>query len=46
MKREESIKMFYHALKFLVARLANEKVLLGRWGYHWEIKRTIQKYYD
>jgi hypothetical protein len=22
------------------------KVPLGRWGYHWDTYKTIQKYYD
>lgn len=22
------------------------KVLLGRWGYHWEINKMVKKYYD
>ena len=23
-----------------------EKVNLGRWGYHWQINKNVQKYYD
>lgn len=24
----------------------SKKIVLGRWGYHWEINKQIQKYYD
>lgn len=32
--------------RFLYLRSKSDKVFLGRWGYHWEINRDIQKYYD
>lgn len=33
-------------VRFLFTGLKSEKVLLGRWGYHWEINKKIQKYYE
>jgi hypothetical protein len=35
----------------MISRLAalvrsNPKVSLGRWGYHWDTYKDIQKYYD
>lgn len=32
--------------RFLLRILKDEKVFLGRWGYHWDIKKHVQKYYD
>jgi hypothetical protein len=25
---------------------SSDKIILGRWGYHWEKKIKYQKYYD
>jgi hypothetical protein len=30
----------------LISDINPRKVLLGRWGYHWEINKNIQKYYE
>jgi len=38
--------MFYSLYRFLLSRTTYQKVPLGRWGYHWEINKHIQKYYD
>jgi hypothetical protein len=27
-------------------RINSEVILLGRWGYHWDKKKDIQKFYD
>lgn len=35
---------FRFFLRFL--SLTPEKTPLGRWGYHWEVNKNIQKYYD
>jgi hypothetical protein len=24
----------------------SQKIVLGRWGYHWEVNKHIQKYYE
>ena len=33
-------------IRFLSIGSTTEKTVLGRWGYHWEINKHIQKYYD
>ena len=33
-------------LGILFTDLKSDKIVLGRWGYHWEINKNIQKYYD
>ena len=37
--------MLYPYIVRLLFRGSSQKILLGRWGYHWEIKQ-LQKYYD
>lgn len=32
--------------KIILAGLKTERVLLGRWGYHWETNKYLQKYYE
>jgi hypothetical protein len=40
-------KMIYALLfRLLFSPKTHQKVPLGRWGYHWEINKNIQKYYD
>ena len=36
-------RIFYNMI-FL--RSNGDKILLGRWGYHWEKNKVLQKYYD
>lgn len=38
--------MFQRFLMFFFRRPRPEKLVLGRWGYHWEVNKHIQKYYD
>jgi hypothetical protein len=39
--------MFYrYFFRFLAIGSRSDKLVLGRWGYHWEINKHIQKYYD
>jgi hypothetical protein len=39
--------MLYSSIfKMLFKAPNSEEILLGRWGYHWEINRKIQKYYE
>jgi hypothetical protein len=37
--------MLYRFLLRII-RYQPEKLVLGRWGYHWDINKNIQKYYD
>jgi hypothetical protein len=32
--------------RFLFSYSKPERFILGRWGYHWEINKNVQKYYD
>jgi hypothetical protein len=36
-------RMLFHVLDL---KYYKTKAPLGRWGYHWEIKKNVQKYYD
>jgi len=39
--------MLYRLIvRFLFPNPNAQKIVLGRWGYHWEINKTTQKYYD
>ena len=39
--------MFFRTIfRFLRSFSAPDKIVLGRWGYHWETNKQIQKYYD
>ena len=39
--------MLYRLLsQFLFVATKSDKMILGRWGYHWEKYKEIQKYYD
>jgi len=39
--------MYYRILFWnLFTNSKSDKTLLGRWGYHWEINKQIQKYYE
>jgi hypothetical protein len=43
----ENEQMVYRFLmRFLFTRPNTDKIFLGRWGYHWEINKHVQKYYD
>ena len=39
------IEKMLRAFFTLFQRFRQPKVLLGRWGYHWE-KKLVQTYYD
>jgi hypothetical protein len=30
----------------MFVRAGSDKILLGRWGYHWEKYKDVQKYYE
>jgi len=32
--------------RFIQIGSNSQRIILGRWGYHWEINKHIQKYYD
>ena len=38
--------MLYRLFRFIFADVNTSKNVLGRWGYHWELNKSIQKYYD
>ena len=31
---------------FIFPRMRPYNIVLGRWGYHWEVNKSVQKYYD
>ena len=33
-------------LRFILKNSKTDKVILGRWGYHWENNKQFQKYYE
>lgn len=37
------VSLFFN---ILFRKAQPEKVVLGRWGYHWEKNKHIQKYYE
>ena len=40
------IRMLYRLFRYLYSEFRTEKIVLGRWGYHWDITKNTQKYYD
>ena len=38
--------MLYRICKIIFSTQSPDKLLLGRWGYHWELKKIHQKYYE
>jgi hypothetical protein len=41
------VEMLFSVIGRLAALVrSNPKVSLGRWGYHWDTYKDIQKYYD
>jgi hypothetical protein len=40
------IKMLFTVLSRMFRQSKSEKIFLGRWGYHWETYKHIQKYYE
>ncbi len=36
--------LFRRLIQFFT--ITPSKFVLGRWGYHWEVNKDIQKYYD
>lgn len=38
--------MLYNLFRSLFNSSKAQKIYLGRWGYHWEINKNIQKYYE
>ncbi len=40
-------KMLSSFILRFIFKNSNERVIvLGRWGYHWDINKKIQRYYD
>ena len=38
--------LFRLLLRFILTNSKPDKVMLGRWGYHWENNKQYQKYYE
>ena len=38
--------MLYRIIQFIFPGMKPSKHMLGRWGYHWEVNKSVQKYYD
>ena len=36
--------LFRRMIQFF--NISANKIVLGRWGYHWEVNKNLQKYYD
>jgi hypothetical protein len=38
--------MIYSIFRFIFPNSKTHNIILGRWGYHWEINKHVQKYYE
>jgi len=38
--------VFRLIFRFIFIDTKPDKIILGRWGYHWENNKNIQKYYE
>jgi hypothetical protein len=38
--------LFQLILRYVLTNSKSDKIVLGRWGYHWENNIKYQKYYE